>query len=97
MRFGRPRRSDMLSCREVGRVLQSYLDGEVDDLRTHEVAHHLEACRRCGMAAETYAEIKRSLRRCGASAPEEAVDRLRVFCQQLSRGGLPTEEEPAGA
>jgi anti-sigma factor RsiW len=68
----------------VGRVLQGYLDGEVDEVRARQVAHHLEACRRCGMAADTYTEIKQALRRRGASIPQEAVERLRAFGQQLS-------------
>jgi anti-sigma factor RsiW len=97
MRFGWRRRSDMLSCREAGRVLQSYLDGEVDEVSARGVAHHLEACRRCGMAAETYTEIKRALRRRGGGVPRDAVERLRAFGEQLSWSGLPPPgEEPAG-
>lgn len=52
---------EVATCREVGRVLQAYLDGHVDELTARRVARHLEMCRRCGMEASTYAEIKRSL------------------------------------
>lgn len=75
--------SDVASCREVGRVLQSYLDGHVDELTARRVARHLEMCRRCGMEAETYAEIKRGLARRGGDVDPEAVARLRAFGARL--------------
>lgn len=76
---------DMASCREVGRVLQSYLDGEVDALTARRVGRHLEQCRRCGLEGEAYTQIKQSLaRRHGGSVDPEAVARLRGFAQQLA-------------
>lgn len=69
-------------CRQVARLVQSYLDGEVDGLTADRVGAHLEECRRCGLEAETYAEIKHALaRRCDVSAA--AVDRLRAFGERL--------------
>jgi anti-sigma factor RsiW len=41
----------------VGRTLQAYLDGRVDDAWAARVEAHLEHCRRCGMDATTYAEL----------------------------------------
>ena len=90
-------RRDELRCKEVGRVLQSYLDGELDELLARRVARHLEVCRRCGMSAETYAEIKRALRRSAGSLPEDAVGRLRAFGEQLAEGWVPPGEEETGA
>lgn len=46
------------NCMQVRRVLQSYLDGEVDELTARRVGRHLEHCRRCGLNAETYEAIK---------------------------------------
>ena len=86
-----------LRCREVGKVLQSYLDGELDELLAHRVARHLEMCRRCGMSAETYLEIKRALHRSAGSSPEDAVTRLRAFAEQLAEGWVPLDEEEPGA
>jgi len=57
------RRSDRSRCREVARLLQSYLDHGIDAQAAALVAQHLEACRRCGLAAETYSEIKAALAR----------------------------------
>jgi predicted anti-sigma-YlaC factor YlaD len=77
--------AEIASCREVGQLLQSYLDGEVvDELAAHRITRHLELCRRCGMEASTYAEIKASLARNGAHATHlDAVMRLREFGQRL--------------
>jgi len=54
-RFGRP------DCHEVAEVIQAFLDDEADELAARRVARHLKHCRRCGMEAATYLEIKRSL------------------------------------
>jgi anti-sigma factor RsiW len=90
-------RREELRCREVGKVLQSYLDGELDELLAQRVTRHLEACRRCGMSAQTYTEIKRALRRSAGSPPEDALGRLRAFSQQLAEGRVPPGEEETGA
>jgi predicted anti-sigma-YlaC factor YlaD len=90
-------RREELRCREVGKVLQSYLDGELDELLAQRVTRHLEVCRRCGMSAETYIEIKRALRRSAGSPPEDALGRLRAFGQQLAEGWVPPGEEETGA
>lgn len=71
-----------LSCRQVGEVLQAYLDAEVDDLTARRIAHHLEECRRCGMELEVYRTIKSRLARDG-EVDREAFDRLRRFGEQL--------------
>lgn len=84
-------------CKEVGRLLQSYLDGEVDELRARQVSRHLEDCRRCGLAAETYVEIKQALRRSAGPVPDEALNRLRAFGEQLAEGWEPLADEEPGA
>ncbi len=56
--FGTP---SQMSCRQVGKVLQTYLDDELDDDTARKVAAHLEDCRRCGLEAETYEALKESL------------------------------------
>lgn len=74
---------DMASCRQVGRLLQSYLDGEVDDLTARRVARHLDLCRRCGLEASAYAEIKKALARRGNPVPRDAHERLQQIAEQL--------------
>jgi anti-sigma factor RsiW len=82
-----------LTCREVGKLLQRYLDGYADEHATAKVAEHLEDCRRCGLEAAVYREIKASLAR-RAPFPETTLARLRRFGDQLATGGIP--EHPSG-
>jgi anti-sigma factor RsiW len=94
----KPRRlrgtKEMASCMQVMRVLQSYLDGHTDEVTTRRVANHLEACRRCGLEAATYREIKASLARRAAPPDEAAVDRLRAFGTALASGS--DDEDDSG-
>ncbi|MFP3899729.1 MAG: zf-HC2 domain-containing protein [Acidimicrobiia bacterium] len=82
-----------LSCREVGKVLQRYLDGHVDELTAEKVAEHLEDCRRCGLEVTVYTEIKASLARHSPELPETALVRLRRFGEELIHRG--SEPEPS--
>lgn len=85
--FSRRGTSDRpLSCRQVGQILQSFLDAELDDVTTDKVAEHLEDCRRCGMAADVYLEIKASLGRDAPVVPEDALRRLEAFAMRLAEG-----------
>jgi len=83
-----------MNCMQVGRRLQRYLDGEVDDLTARRIMGHLEDCRRCGMEVTAYSEIKASLARRGSAVPDDAVSRLRAFGERLLREGAPTEGDP---
>jgi anti-sigma factor RsiW len=85
----KPRRlrgtKEMASCMQVMRVLQSYLDGQTDQVTARRVATHLEACRRCGLEAATYREIKASLARKSPPLEQAAVERLRAFGADLAK------------
>lgn len=78
-----------LTCREVGRLLQRYLDDDTDGHVAARVAEHLEDCRRCGLEAEIYREIKASLARQAPTLPETTLARLRRFGDRLASGGNP--------
>lgn len=83
----------MMTCHEVGEVLQQYLDGELDDVeRARRIAAHLDDCLRCGMEVETYQRIKAALAARRAVVPPDAVDRLRSFGERLARGDDLTSE-----
>lgn len=84
-----------MSCHQVGQVLQTYLDDELDDDAARKVAVHLEACRRCGLEVETYEALKASLRRGPAGLAAEPVTRLREFGERLARGEIDPDEHPA--
>lgn len=83
-------------CHQVAKVLQSYLDGEVEPATSSMVAAHLETCRKCGLEASTYQAIKAAI---AAGAPEmsgpesDAVERLRGFAEELERGGGPSDHD----
>lgn len=84
-----------MSCRQVGRVLQTYLDGEIDEATARRVVAHLEDCRRCGLEAEIYDALKAVLVRAPAGMSEEPVVRLREFGERLARGELDPGGLPA--
>ncbi|MCZ4126164.1 anti-sigma factor family protein [Streptomyces sp. H39-S7] len=71
-----------MNCMQVARVLQSYLDGETDEVTARRVSAHLEDCRRCGLEASVYQEIHNALAR-RADPDSQAVDRLRTFGASL--------------
>ncbi|MBI2168537.1 MAG: zf-HC2 domain-containing protein [Actinobacteria bacterium] len=81
------RRRTMLTCREVGRVLQAHLDGEIEHQKAQAVATHLNGCAGCGLEADVYSEIKAALRRQAGELAPDAVERLRRFGEHLSAHG----------
>lgn len=76
--------STEVNCREVGRVLQSYLDGEVEPGFAAKIAEHLEKCKDCGLEHETYLRIKSSLADQEADLDADAIERLRAFGRGLT-------------
>jgi hypothetical protein len=69
-----------LSCPEVGRLLQRFLDDELADPNAVDaIAGHLDDCGRCGLEAETYTRIKAALAARRPDLPPETVQRLREF------------------
>lgn len=87
-----------LNCMQVARVLQRYLDGETDEVTARRVAAHLEDCRRCGLEAAVYRELKQSLAR-REMPDEQALARLRDFGAYLLQEGDEglSMDPPAGA
>jgi hypothetical protein len=82
------RPGEVLSCGEVGRLLQRFLDGELsNDAEIEMLSAHLDECRRCGLEADTYRSIKESLVARRIPVPPESVQRLREFGHGLVSGG----------
>lgn len=94
LRRGATRRK--MNCMQVAKVLQAYLDGETDELTARRVADHVEDCRRCGLEAAVYQEIKNALARHDAPDPA-AVSRLRGFGEALARSDPPDAYRETGA
>jgi anti-sigma factor RsiW len=78
--------SDILSCSQLAKVLQAYLDKSVDEVTAKRAERHLEACRRCGLEAKTYARIKIALAHMAESPSPEAVARAQEFAEALLAG-----------
>lgn len=83
-----------LSCRDAAQALQSFLDQEVDGGTARRMVAHLETCRRCGLEAEVYRQIKASLARSAPPVPDLTRRRLRRFGEHLGTGGR-TDQPPA--
>ena len=79
----RPQGRAHLSCRQVGRLLQAYLDAELHDPRAVLVADHLDACLRCGLSATSYQWLKAHLASMAPDDDARQLDRLRDFADQL--------------
>lgn len=75
---------DVASCLQATRALQRYLDGELDELSAQRVRRHLGVCRRCGLEADTYAEIKKAVARRAEDVPTQTVRRLEDFARDLA-------------
>ena len=78
------RSSSRARCMEVRRVINGFVDGQVNDGFAAKIAEHLEDCRRCGLSAEVYAKIKQSLQSRPPTIDEETIERLRQFGSELA-------------
>lgn len=75
--------AEMMRCLRLRGLLQAFLDGQVDEGTAARIERHLAACRRCGLEAAVYVEIKRALARRGRGADDDAVRRLHAFAEHL--------------
>ncbi len=83
------RRRGGLTCLQSARIVQRYLDAELDDRSSALVEGHLEACHRCGLDARAYREIKAALRQRSQAPPPEQVHRLAAFVADLAAADGP--------
>ena len=93
--FSRRRRdsaSGAMDCTQVGKVVQSYLDSELDDETARLVSAHLDECRRCGLEASVYRDLKAALAHRTDPLPG-SVDQLRNFGHQLAAGEISADPE----
>ena len=74
-----------INCREVGRRLQSYLDGELDGDRMEKIKAHLDDCVHCGLELDVFAAIKTDLSMLAVPAESDALKRLREFSTRVAQ------------
>jgi anti-sigma factor RsiW len=83
------RRKGGARCIEVGRQIQTYLDGGLDRASATKVSSHLDACRRCGLTADDYRRLKSALAETSSPMPAEPLRRLRALATELAAGDTP--------
>ena len=80
------RRKGGARCVEIGRQIQTYLDGGLDASAAAKVSSHLDACRRCGLTADDYRQLKHALAETSAPMPAEPLQRLQALAANLASG-----------
>jgi len=74
-----------MSCRKALKLMQSYLDGEVEEKLALKVAKHLNACKDCDEESLVYKKIKASLANRPPHVSQDIIDSLTDFTQNLSK------------
>lgn len=82
----RQSRSDTIDCREVARLVQAFLDGEIIDPRAVRVADHLDTCLTCGLEADTYRWLKAAIAGLARADDPRQLERLQRFVDALTPG-----------
>jgi len=72
-----------LSCHDVRRALQSFLDGEVPPRRAELVAAHLESCSRCSVEAAVLMRVIDAIRELRPDLDLAAYTRLADVADRL--------------
>ncbi len=85
MRLLRRRNHGTLGCRDVQRLMQRFVDGELPASQTDLVAEHLRDCERCGLSAEEFSAVKSALRRLRPDLDVDALARLHAYADELTR------------
>ena len=83
------RRKGGARCVQIGRQIQTYLDGGLDASAAAKVSDHLDACRRCGLTADDYRRLKLALAETTAPMPAEPLQRLRALAAELANADTP--------
>jgi anti-sigma factor RsiW len=78
-----------LPCMQVRRILQSFLDGEVEARRAEIVAAHLESCQRCGVEADVVRRVIAQIRRLRPDLDLAVYTRLVAAVEDLTETGDP--------
>ena len=72
-----------LSCSDVLKVIQAYIDGEIDANTARKVANHLDSCHPCKEEELIYEQIKTSLHRRRHEVDMDVLDQLMSFGERL--------------
>ena len=81
-RIIRVSRNEPMDCAAVGKVLQRFIDDELDDGRSGRVAEHLAACSWCTNEADEFRTLKAALAH-GRAPVDDVAARLRALGHEL--------------
>ncbi len=77
-----------LNCRQVRRVINQFLDGELPSARHHLVIDHLEVCDMCGIEATKIEAVLMGLRTLQSSIDPAVATRLDSFAERVGAGEM---------
>ena len=78
------RQHEQLSCAEVARLVQRFVDDEIEDpVVVDALIAHVDACAPCDWERETLTTIKSALAARRVDPPAASVDRLRAYGASL--------------
>lgn len=80
---------DMLACEEALRLVNEYLDGELEDVPRSQVRRHFEMCARCYPHLKFEGAYREAVRR--AAAGESAPPELRAKVSRLLAEARPED------
>lgn len=83
MRLRRRHPDEPLVCREVRKVVQSFLDGELSAEHAHLVAAHIAVCEVCGLDARTLDQVRRAVAGLDRGVDPDALARLERFADRV--------------
>lgn len=75
-----------MDCKAVARLVQAFLDGEVDDPRAVEIADHLDECLACGLEADAYRWLKAAVAGIARADDPRQLERVHAFAEALVSG-----------
>lgn len=78
-----------MSCRETCRLLDAYVDGQLELTAALAVEDHVESCGRCKASLAGVSSLRAALRRHAALEPAPERLRMRVFATLAPRAGGP--------
>jgi anti-sigma factor RsiW len=80
-----------MNCAETQELIQGYLDGELDLVRSIEIERHMQQCAACSQVYSDHRVVQAAVRTSGlyAEAPPALEERIRLMAQDQSRAELP--------
>lgn len=77
-------RAKSYDCKQVGKLLQEYLDDQLNEAVRAKMQTHLMMCADCGLEYTTFLQLKHALADRRNALPEDAIRRLQQFSTKLA-------------